>query len=126
MFGELNSIITKSKPDKKAKAIPESVKPARLAPAGAKTSAPKPTAVSAKLKSTSSSTSNQAADKKSFDPGFLSEPKILYVGDSVGHTASLGQLEIFQNCRIKSAKAYSSVYDKRARWPKYNFSDVVG
>ena len=56
---------------------------------------------------------------------FLAKPKILYVGDSVGHTASLRNLEIFQNCRIRSNRAYSSVYDEKARWPKCNYSDVV-
>ena len=34
-------------------------------------------------------------------------------------------IEEYQDCRIRSARAYSSVYDKKARWPKYNFSDVV-
>ena len=55
----------------------------------------------------------------------MAKRKILYVGDSVGHTASLRKLEDFQNCRIKSARAYSSVFDEKARWPRYNFSDVV-
>ena len=56
---------------------------------------------------------------------YLSKPKLLYVGDSLGHSASLRKIEEFQNCRIQSARAYSSVYDKDARWPEQNFSDVV-
>ena len=56
---------------------------------------------------------------------FLSKPKLLYIGDSVGHSASLRKLEEFQNCRIQSARAYSSVFDEKARWPEQNFSDVV-
>ena len=56
---------------------------------------------------------------------FQSKPKMLYIGDSVGHSASLRKIEEFQNCRIKSERAYSSVFDKNARWPEFNFSDVV-
>ena len=58
-------------------------------------------------------------------PTFLSKPKILYVADSVGHSASLRSVELQQGCKIKSARAFSSVYDDRARWPKHNFTDVV-
>ena len=43
----------------------------------------------------------------------------------MGHSASLRKIEEFQNCRVQSARAYSSVFDKNARWPKQNFSDVV-
>jgi hypothetical protein len=56
---------------------------------------------------------------------FLTMPKVLYIADSVGHTASLRQVEMSQNCRIKTAKAYSSDYDVKARWPKSNFTDVA-
>ena len=34
-------------------------------------------------------------------------------------------LEHFSNCRIRTAKAYSSVYDSQAKWPEYNFTDAV-
>jgi hypothetical protein len=56
---------------------------------------------------------------------FMSKPKVLYVGDSVGHTASMQQVEEGNFCRMKTARAYSSVYNKEARWPKYNFTDIV-
>ena len=56
---------------------------------------------------------------------FLSKPKILYVADSVGHSAEMRKLEISQNCRIKTAQAYSSVYSPAARWPNRNFTEVV-
>ena len=56
---------------------------------------------------------------------FNSRPKLLYVGDSVGHTASMQSLERFAKCKIRTARAYSSVYDGQARWPAYNFTDVV-
>ena len=51
---------------------------------------------------------------------FMSQPKVLYVGDSVGHTASASKVEFMSNCRIRTARAYSSAYDKQARWPTYN------
>ena len=56
---------------------------------------------------------------------FLSKPKVLYVGDSIGNTANMRMLENDGSCRIRTARAYSSVYNDAARWPKYNFTDVV-
>ena len=56
---------------------------------------------------------------------FLRKSKMLYVADSVGHSVSLRGVELQQNCRIKTARAYSSVYDTRAKWPTKNFADVV-
>ena len=56
---------------------------------------------------------------------YLSLPKALYIGDSVGHTANLREVEKASNCRIRSAKAYSSTSDSGARWPVRNFKDVV-
>ena len=56
---------------------------------------------------------------------FNLKPKILYVADSVGHTASLRDLEKSCNARIVSARAYSSVPDSSARWPDQNYKDVV-
>ena len=47
------------------------------------------------------------------------------MADSVGHTASIRHVEFCSDSRIKTARAYSSVYDDRARWPTYNFTDVV-
>ena len=51
--------------------------------------------------------------------------QMLYVGDSVGHTANLKYLETKIKCQIQSIRAYSSVLDKNARWPSKNFTDVV-
>ena len=56
---------------------------------------------------------------------FNSKPKVLYAADSIGHTASVKQLEDACNARIRTARSYSSAYDKHARWPKKNFTDVV-
>ena len=58
---------------------------------------------------------------------FNLKPKILYVADSVGHTASIRNLEQTSKSRVVTAKAYSLAYDVNARWrwPKLNFSEVV-
>ena len=56
---------------------------------------------------------------------FIRKPKTLYVADSVGSSVSLREVEMEQNCRIKSTRAYSSVNDSKAKWPKQNFTDVV-
>ena len=56
---------------------------------------------------------------------FNSKPKILFVADSVGHTASLRKIETACNARVVSARAYSSVPDPSARWQELNFRDVV-
>ena len=50
---------------------------------------------------------------------------MLYIGDSIGHTANLRLVEKASNCRVVSASAYSSVQDARARWPGQNFKNVV-
>ena len=55
----------------------------------------------------------------------MQQPKVLYVGDSVGHTANLRIVEKSLKCRIKSVKAYGSSKDDSANWPKKNFKDVV-
>ena len=56
---------------------------------------------------------------------FLRQEKLLFVGDSVGHTGGLRSIERSRKCRIKSARAYSSKPDNNARWPEYNFEDIV-
>ena len=50
--------------------------------------------------------------------------QILYVGDSVGHTANLKFIESSMRCQLESLRAYSSVMDQNARWPSKNFNDV--
>ena len=50
---------------------------------------------------------------------------MLFVGDSVAHNADFASLEIATKTRIRSVKAYSSVNDNRARWPKKNITDVT-
>ena len=56
---------------------------------------------------------------------YLQKPKVLYVGDSVAHYANFAFIEKDTNSRIKTVKAYSSVEDTKARWPKKNLTDVT-
>ena len=56
---------------------------------------------------------------------YLSQPKVLYVGDSVAHSANLRKVEKSRKCRIRSARAYSSTKDDNSMFPAKNFSDVV-
>ena len=70
-----------------------------------------------------SSPSNKISHKPK--SAFNLKSKILYVADSVGNTANVRILENVTNTRISTARAYSSVNDKTARWPEYNHSDVV-
>ena len=75
--------------------------------------------------STSSSESATSTPKFEAKSRFNSKPKILYVADSVGHTASLRKIETACNARVVSDWAYSSVPDPCARWQELNFKDVV-
>ena len=50
---------------------------------------------------------------------------MLYIGDSVGHNADFSGVERAVNGRIRTRKAYSSVHDARAKWPKKNFMDIT-
>ena len=56
---------------------------------------------------------------------FLAKPKVLFIGDSVAHNTEFPTLENETNTRIHSFKTYSSVKDRRARWPHKNFADVT-
>ena len=76
---------------------------------------------SAKQTSSASTSSKESKTKSAFN----SCPKILYVADSVGHSTSAKQLENSSHCRIRTARAYSSVHDINARWPECNFTDMV-
>ena len=51
--------------------------------------------------------------------------KVLYVADSIGGKVEFPEVEAQVQCTIKTAKAYSSVHDRAAIWPKQNFSDIV-
>ena len=70
-----------------------------------------------------SRTSERRSNRKS--SSFLRKPKMLYIGDSVGHNADFSGVERAVNCRIRTRKAYSSVHYVRAEWPKKNFMDIT-
>ena len=48
----------------------------------------------------------------------------MVVGDTITHNVDLNDVERRTRCRIRSKKAYSSVYDVNARWPQENITDI--
>ena len=73
---------------------------------------PLPSSPPSGLPSTASATSTSSCvppPRKNFTPkmmtGFMQQPKVLFVGDSVGHTANLRIVEKSLKSRIKSVKA---------------------
>jgi hypothetical protein len=56
---------------------------------------------------------------------YLAKPKVLYIGDSVAHNAEFNSIEREANIRIRTVKAYSSVFNDQAKWPKKNITDVT-
>lgn len=56
---------------------------------------------------------------------FLNKPKLLYIGDSIAHNIDFFFLERETKTRIKTTRAYSSIYDKNAKFPHKNFNDVT-
>ena len=56
---------------------------------------------------------------------FNSKPKVLFVKDSVSHVTSARKLELASNCRVKSATAHTSKFDRHSKVPEKNFKDVV-
>ena len=53
------------------------------------------------------------------------KPHVLFVGDPVAQHNNFRKLEIATNTTMKTAKAYSSVKDKTARYPEQNITDVT-
>ena len=51
--------------------------------------------------------------------------KVLYVADSVGRNVQFPKVENDIKCTVKTAKAYSAAYNKDAKWPDLNFTEVV-
>ena len=49
----------------------------------------------------------------------------MYVGDSVANNVEINKIENKTESRIRRRKAYSSIYDKKAKWPKRNVKDVT-
>ena len=86
---------------------------------------PSPEATSSKKPSFYSVPTYASAAKTNARPksGFNSKPKVLYVADSLGHSASMRKLENLS--KVRTNQAYSSGYDETARWPEYNFTACV-
>ena len=57
---------------------------------------------------------------------YLLKPRILYVGDSIAHNVEMKDLEEKTHSRLTSRKAFSSIHDKRAKFPSQNVKDVSG
>ena len=57
--------------------------------------------------------------------GYQRRAKVLFVGDSLVHNTNFSQVEMVTNTTIKTAKAYSSSRDERARFKELNVMDVV-
>ena len=65
------------------------------------------------------------APRKKKKTNYLKKARMLYVGDSIAHNIALNQVEEKMNARIIKRKAYSSVQDRKARWPNSNVRDVT-
>ena len=92
-----------------------------------KTSSSTSTATGPSRTSGPSTTTSEQPKKKSRSKRskYLMKPKVLYIGDSVAHNANFNIVEAETNVRVRTVKAYSSVYDKKAKWPKKNVTDVT-
>ena len=49
----------------------------------------------------------------------------MFIGDSISGNVELGIIEKALQADVKPVKAYSSVYDDKARYPAKNFTDVI-
>ena len=49
----------------------------------------------------------------------------MLIGDSIAHNANFRDVEWFTNSTLKTSKAYSSVWDKDARFKHLNVTDVA-
>ena len=107
--------------NKHIKEVPKT-KPAMISTSSSLPRVPSPTAPPCESMKSRPPTPRTSSPRRS---PFQCLPKVLYVGDSVGHTADLRKIERSHKCRIRSARAYSSTVDKKAKWPLRNFKDVV-
>ena len=55
---------------------------------------------------------------------YLNKPNVLLVGDSLSQNLHFRRIETITNTTIKTAKAYSSVWDERAKFKHLNINDV--
>ena len=121
-INELQHVV-KTKPAIKPQA---KSKAERISPSAAKNSSPQAPPPNNEKKS--SGTSNRAKPPQSKSRSktvYQRKPRTLYVGDSIANNTNFRKLEHVTNTTIKSAKAYSSAWDKDARFKKLNVTDIV-
>ena len=105
---------TKSKP-----------KPPTKSTAGAPLTSSNPTAPpKAKTPDTSNGARTSPSNMKR-KTEYQRKPRLLLVGDSIAHNINFRKLEQVSNTTVKTSKAYSSVWDKDARFKHLNVTDVV-
>ena len=77
--------------------------------------------------SSSSTTSSKKLDSGSTKKKteYQNKQRLLLVGDSLAHNTNFRILEEVTNTTIRSAKAYSSVFDNSARFKHQNITDVA-
>ena len=56
---------------------------------------------------------------------YLEKSKVLFIADSVGRNVDFRKLEKASNVRIRTRRAYSSVFNTTTRWPEINVPDVI-
>ena len=107
-----------------------SLPPSSSMPSSTKPSSPLPATTSqppseAKQTEDSSKTKSQKQNKKFKKTTYQSKPRVLMVGDSLVQNLHFNNIEIVTNTTIKTARAYSSVYDDGARFKNMNVTDVT-
>ena len=104
------------------------VKPKVAKPAAQSPSPATPSSSAASL-SVGKSGANQSRRPEATKPrrktDYQRKCRALIVGDSLAHNTNFRKVEIVTNSTIKTAKAYSSVWDKSARYKELNVTDVV-
>ena len=63
--------------------------------------------------------------KKITKTEYQRRPRVLMIGDSIAHNTNFRKLEAVTNVTIKTSKAYSSAWDKDAKFKHLNVTDVV-
>ena len=71
----------------------------------------------------STGTSFQRRNKKKNE--YQRRSRVLLVGDSIAHNSQVRKIEVVTDTTIKTAKAYSSVFDQSARFKHQNINDVT-
>ena len=75
--------------------------------------------------SSSASSNNLDSGSRQKKTEYQRKQRLLLVGDSLAHNTNFNKLEVVTNTTIKSAKAYSSVFDNSARFKHQNVTDVA-